>query len=322
MNLLRLRLGMIGTMAIMIAVSTLFFSIVLSLMGGLSLLSLALFVIPSNLMQWLFAPYLIDALYGTRSITSAEHPRLVSAVERLSQKMGLKTPRLMLATMPIPNAFAYGSPLTGSRVAVTTGLLQGLEEDEVEAVVGHELGHLKHRDVQIMMAVSVLPAIFYYLGYSMLLSSRYGRGERNQSSGGVALIGVGSMVLYWILSLLVLGLSRAREYYADRNSAMYVEDGATKLSEALAKIVSSTNRAQRYLAGNTGPTGFKALLISDPDTARRDQAVIAGSGMLRSDQQMLREIMSQEVSAFDRILEVFSTHPNIVKRLQALQKLA
>ncbi len=69
----------------------------------------------------------------------------------------------MLAQVPVPNAFAYGSPLTGSRVAVTPGLLTALNTDEVEAVLGHELGHLSHKDVQVMMAVSALPSVFMYL---------------------------------------------------------------------------------------------------------------------------------------------------------------
>ncbi len=82
----------------------------------------------------------------------------------------------MLSQIPLPNAFAYGSPLTGSRVAVTQGLLTHLDEGEVEAVLGHELGHLKHRDVQVMMVVSFLPALFYYIGYSMMLSGMFGGG--------------------------------------------------------------------------------------------------------------------------------------------------
>jgi heat shock protein HtpX len=81
----------------------------------------------------------------------------------------------MIADIPIPNAFAYSSPIAGSRVAVTKGLLKSLDEEEIEAVVGHELGHLKHRDVQVMMFVSILPAVFYFIGYSMLLSSLFGR---------------------------------------------------------------------------------------------------------------------------------------------------
>lgn len=323
MSLLKLRLGMIGTLAFIIAVSTLFFTVILSLMDALSLVSLAFFVVLFNIAQWLVAPYLIGALYRTRSVSKSDNPKLSAMIENLSQKIGVKTPRLMLANIPLPNAFAYGSPITGNRIAVTSGLLKELEDEEVEAVVGHELGHLKHRDVQVMMLASVLPGIFYYLGYSMMMSSAYGRGNRRQEGGGLAaLIGIGSMALYWILTLFVLGLSRMREYYADRTSAMSVENGSRKLSEALAKIVASTGRIKTRYVGGGSSNSFKALFISDPDRAERDQVAIAASKMFRTDQQLVEEILSRRVTALDRLLELFSTHPNVVKRLQALRELA
>ncbi len=323
MSLVKLRLGIIGTLAFVIAVSTLFFTAILSLMGALSLVALAFFVVVFNIAQWLVAPYLIDGLYGTRSVSKSDNPKLSAMIENLSQKIGVKTPRLMLANMPIPNAFAYGSPIAGNRIAVTNGLLKELEDEEVEAVVGHELGHLKHRDVQVMMLVSVLPAIFFYLGYSMMMSSAYGRGDRREGGGGLAaLIGIASMILYWILTLFVLGLSRMREYYADRTSAVSVEDGSRKLSEALAKIVASTGRIKSRYVNLRGSNSFKALFISDPDRAERDQVAIAASRMFGTDQQLVEKILTRKVTPLDRVLELFSTHPNVVKRLQALRKLA
>ncbi|KPV65232.1 MAG: heat shock protein HtpX [Candidatus Bathyarchaeota archaeon BA1] len=140
-------------------------------------------------------------------------------------------PRVMLAHIPMPNAFAYGSLIAGSRVAVTTELLKALEDEEVEAVIGHELGHLKHRDVQVMMFVSILPALFYYIGYSMLMSSYYGRRDE-RGGGGAALIGMASLLLYWVLTMFTLYLSRLREHFADHHSATTVEEGSRKLSEA------------------------------------------------------------------------------------------
>jgi heat shock protein HtpX len=245
-------------------------------------------------------------------------------VDRLSQKSRIKKPKLMKAKMAIPNAFAYGSPLTGSRVAVTTGLLETLDEEEVEAVVGHELGHLKHRDVQVMMFVSILPAIFYYIGYSMLLSSMFSSRD-NRDSGGAAIIGIAAIFLYWILTLFTLYLSRIREYFADRHSASIVEDGPRKLSEGLAKIVNHTSNMKRgrKKSRDTGSNSFKALFISDPDRAEIDAAELRqvglGSGM--GDRKLVEEVLRKKITTFDRFMEVFSTHPNIVKRLRALQEL-
>ncbi|MCW4022004.1 MAG: zinc metalloprotease HtpX [Candidatus Bathyarchaeota archaeon] len=321
MNLWKLRLSLIGTVAAIIGLSTLFFTVILSL-AGVSILLLPFIVVVFNIIQWLIAPYLIGAMYRTKEVTPSEDPALYNMVERLSQKSKIKTPKLMKAKMDIPNAFAYGSPLTGSRVAVTTGLLETLDADEVEAVIGHELGHLKHRDVQVMMFVSILPAIFYYIGYSMLLSSMYNR--RDRDNGGAAIIGLVSILLYWVLTLFTLYLSRIREYYADRHSVSIVDDGANKLSEGLAKIVNSTsnlrNRRQQTKSAG-GSSSFKALFISDPDRSEVDAAELRYLGGSMGDRKLVEEVLRRKISTFDKIMEVFSTHPNIVKRLRALQQL-
>jgi heat shock protein HtpX len=248
MSTLKLKASMVGTLAAIIGLSTLFFTILLSLMEVLSIYTLALFVVFFNVLQWLIAPYLIDAMYKVKKVSPTEEPELYNMVQRLSRKSRIKTPQLMIAKIPLPNAFAYGSPLTGSRVAVTTGLLSTLDAEEVEAVIGHELGHLRHRDVQVMMFVSILPALFYYIGYSMMWSSMYSR--RDQRGASPALIGMLAILLYWVLTFFTLYLSRLREYYADRHSSAVVEDGPRKLSEGLVKIAESTERARKQRRNN------------------------------------------------------------------------
>ena len=320
MSLWKLRFSLIGTMALIIGLSTLFFTIIMAL-AGVNLLLMPFIVVVFNIIQWLIAPYLIDAMDRVKEVTASEDPALHAMVDRLSTKSRIKKPRLMKAKMSIPNAFAYGSPIAGSRVAVTTGLLETLEAEEVEAVIGHELGHLKHRDVQVMMFVSILPAIFYYIGYSMLLSSMFSRRD-SRDSGGAAIIGIISLLVYWILTLFTLYLSRIREYYADRHSASIVEEGPRKLSEGLAKIVNSTNRVKR--SRNKEPSGsasFKALFISDPDRSEIDSAALAHLGSGMGDRKLVEEVLRRKVTTFDRVMEIFSTHPNIVKRLRALQQL-
>ncbi|MCZ2808416.1 MAG: zinc metalloprotease HtpX [Candidatus Bathyarchaeota archaeon] len=319
MSLWKLRFSLIGTVALIIGLSTLFFTVIMAL-AGVNLMLLPFLVVIFNIVQWLIAPYLIDAMYRVKEVKASEDPALHEIVDRLSKKSRIKKPKLMKAKMPIPNAFAYGSPLTGSRVAVTTGLLETLETEEVEAVIGHELGHLKHRDVQVMMFVSILPAIFYFIGYSMLLSSMFSRRD-SRDSGGAAIIGIASIFIYWILTLFTLYLSRIREYFADRHSASIVEDGPRKLSEGLAKIVNSTNRVKRRRRDASGFNSFKALFISDPDRAELDSASLTQFGRGMGDRKLVEEVLRRKVTSFDRIMEVFSTHPNIVKRLKALQEL-
>ena len=155
------------------------FAVVLTWAGfGLSLYTIGIFVVVLNVAQWLLSPYLVGWIYKVKEMPQNENLQVHQMVSDLSRKSGISTPKLMLSQIPLPNAFAYGSPLTGSRVAVTQGLLTNLDNGEVEAVIGHELGHLKHRDVQVMMVVSFLPALFYYIGYSMMLSGIFGGGDR------------------------------------------------------------------------------------------------------------------------------------------------
>jgi heat shock protein HtpX len=205
---------------------------------------------------------------------------------------------------------------------VTQGLLKSLDESEVEAVLGHELGHLKHRDVQVMMVVSFLPALFYYIGFCLLLSGSY-RGRRDDS-GGSALIGIGFMIFSWVLNLFILYLSRLREYYADRHSVSVVDGGAQKLSTGLAKIVNTTrkvNSAKRARQEKPTASSFKALFIADPDRASADSVEIAAMNM-SSNQKLVQEIISRKLTFADKLVEALSTHPNIVKRLRVLQELS
>jgi heat shock protein HtpX len=293
----------------------------LSLAGGFDLLTLGIIVVAFNILQWLISPYLVGAMYRVRKLSVNENPQLHQMVENLSEKSKISKPKLMLAQIPIPNAFAYGSPLSGNRVAVTKGLLESLNEGEVEAVIGHELGHLKHRDVQVMMIVSFLPALFYYIGFSLLFSSMY-RGRRDDSGGG-ALIGIGFMIFSYLINLFILYLSRLREYYADRHSVSVVDGGAQKLSFGLAKIVNTTrkiNATRKAQKEKPNSSAFKALFIADPDRASVDSAELVAIGV-QSEQNIIQEVTSRKLTFADRLLEAFSTHPNIVKRLRALQEL-
>jgi len=318
LSLVKLRISMITSLSLIIGVSTLFFAVVLSIMDALDILSLVTFVAGFNILQWLMSPYLIDFMYHAQEVSREQSPELYSMVERLSLRAKLSMPRVMIADVPIPNAFAYGSPIAGTRLAVTTGLLRTLEAEEVEAVVGHELGHIRHKDMQIMMFVSLLPALFYYLGFALSFQSRYSSRDRERGSS-LAAIGALSMALYFAMTLLSLHLSRLREYYADRHCVSVVDDGTRKLSEALAKIVTYTGRMS--LAGHVhGVSSFKPLFIADPDTASKDTAEVLNYTHA-SDQELVRSILSKSPSRFDSFIELLSTHPNIVKRLTALQEL-
>ncbi len=317
MSIWKLRASMAATLAVIFGLSTLIFAVILSLTGTFDLLTLGVIVVVMNIAQWLFAPYIVDAMYRVKPLAEADNPQLHQTVKNLSIKSGIPTPKLMLSKIPLPNAFAYGSPITGNRVAVTEGLLKNLNGEEVEAVIGHELGHLKHRDVQTMMVVSFLPALFYYIGFSLMWSGN--SRSNNKNSGDTALFGIVFMAFSWVLNFFILYLSRIREYYADRHSVSVVDNGAQKLSTGLARIVHSTQRTSRTKQEQKNLNAFKALFITDTDRAVQDSAEL--TNMEASGQALVQEILNRKPTFADRLVEALSTHPNIVKRLKALQEL-
>ena len=311
----KLVLSMLGTLAAIVAFTTLVFAVVMDYLGVFDLYYLVAVVAGFNVLQWLLAPYFINMLYHVREADPAIHADLYYTVRRLASKAGLPTPKLMIADVPFPNAFAYGSPLTGNMVAVTRGLLDALDEEEIEAVIGHELGHLRHRDVQVMMLLSMLPSVFYLIARSAFYTPE----ERRERGEGLALVGVISLIAYWVLSLMILHFSRLREYYADEFSVSLAptrREGARRLAEALAKIVTYTARL-KVAGAFTSPPGFKALLISDPDNAISDAHALSGG-----DWELVERISRREVSLAERIFELFSTHPNMVKRIRRLKEIA
>jgi heat shock protein HtpX len=325
MNTWKLRFSIVGTLALIFALSTLVFTVILTLAGIGDIVTIGVFVVGFNILQWLLSPYLVGAIYRVKEMSPSENPELHQMVEQLSLKSKISKPKLMLAQIPLPNAFAYGSPLSGNRVAVTEGLLKTLDTGEVEAVIGHELGHLKHRDVQVMMVVSFLPALFYYIGYSMMLSGMFGGNSRenNNSGGGNALIGIFFMAFSWILTLFTLYLSRLREYYADRHSVSIIDNGAEKLSTGLVTIVNENQKQHNHgrREEKKDNTAFKALFISNPDNAAADAAELHANNFTNK-KELLKETLLKQPTSSDNFAEIFSTHPNIIKRLRALQEQA
>ncbi|MEM4788702.1 MAG: zinc metalloprotease HtpX [Ignisphaera sp.] len=190
------------------------------LASSLFVMALLFAFIPSFI-SWLIAPAIINVVYGCKY-----DPGIQEIVNRVATRAGMKPPKAMVAHLRIPNAFAYSSPLMGRYIAVTTGLLQIMSRDELEAVIGHELGHHKHRDNTIMMLFGIVPTAIYFLGRFLLFSgfiTRYTDGSERRRSGseGVILVLIGAILiaLSIIIQIIVLSLSRLREYYADAHGA-------------------------------------------------------------------------------------------------------
>jgi len=145
-------------------------------------------------------------------------------------------------------------------------------------------------------------------------------GTRQKNGGNLGpIIGIFFIAGYFILHLFTLSLSRLREYYADRHSAMIVENGASKLSTGLARIVNVMKNTRMPKNQGKAASSFKALFITDPDHAQLDAAEIAAA--TAGDEKLVQDILSRRLSTGARIMEVLSTHPNIIRRLKALQEI-
>ena len=146
-------------------------------------------------------------------VSEKEAPELHQMVAELAEEAHLPKPRVGISEINVPNAFAFGRTQKDGRVCVTRGILNILNKDELKAVLGHEMSHVKHRDMAVITLLSAIPMILYYLAFSLM----WGGTGSNRRQGGnyAALIGFGAFFLYFITNLLVLYGSRIREYYAD-----------------------------------------------------------------------------------------------------------
>ena len=187
---------------------------------------------------------------GAKKIEKSDHPRLFNVVEEMTIACGLpKMPDVYIIDDPALNAFATGRDPNHSAVAITSGLLQKLNRDELQGVIGHEMSHVKNRDVLLMSMAAVLLGTIVILSYyfSRMIFFTGGRGSRrsNDSGGGgaaiIAVVGIIFIILAPIFAqLLYFALSRRREYLADASSALYTRypEG---LASALEKLGASTN---------------------------------------------------------------------------------
>lgn len=160
------------------------------------------------------------AMNKAREVSETEAPDLHRIVAHLAQRAGLPKPRVYVVDNPTPNAFATGRNPEHAAVAVTTGIMQALNKEELEGVLGHELGHIKNRDILISSIAAVMAGAISYLATMAQWAMIFG-GGRNDDEGGSNPIAMLVMMLVAPLaaSLIQMAISRSREYIADRTGA-------------------------------------------------------------------------------------------------------
>ncbi len=274
--------------------------------------------------QYLIGPAIVGRTMKIKWVSEKEEPELHRMVAELAKGAHLPKPKVGISQLAIPNAFAFGRTRGDGRVCVTRGILKLLSRDELRAVLGHEMAHIKHRDMIIITLISAIPLIMYWIAFSMMFRGAFG-GSRQGGGGYAALIGLGAFLLYFITNLLVLYGSRIREYYADEGS---VRLGSTPhhLATALYKLVYGNARL-RGREELKRVEGVKAFFLNDPSRAWyeiRELSQIDRDMSGTIDYDELMELRQKEVrlKTSDKWMELFTTHPNMLKRIKHLSTLA
>lgn len=275
------------------------------------ILSLAMMFI-----QYMIGPKIVEWTMRVRYIRKEEYPRLYQIVEDLTARANIPLPKIGIAAIPLPNAFAFGRSIKDGRICVTEGMLKLLSEDELRAVLGHELSHLKNRDVLTITILSVIPIIMYRIAYHFIFFGR----RRDERGGNTVIIGLVAFIFYFITNLLVLYASRIREYFADRGSVL-LGNNPSFLASALYKLVLGSARTEKDALREV--EGLKAFFVNDPSQALKEirelkQLDLDKSGTI--DSYELEALQNKRINLrfSDKLLEILSTHPNMLKRIKQI----
>jgi len=278
------------------------------------------------LLQYLIGPAIVISSTHLRYLKPAENPWLESTVKELADKSGTPMPKLAIVPDDTPNAFVFGRTASNATLAVHEGLLAKLSKEEVKGVIGHEMGHIKHKDYVVMTVLSALPLLAYIIAQGTWHAIRFSRGGRGKggASAKAAFLAVAaiSYIVYIVSLLCVMRLSRLREHYADAYSA-YATGSPRSLQSALTKITYGLSLSPKP------PSGARAFYIGDPAMAKQEIQVIMEKkqeydldkdGVL--DERELELAMEKEAkSTWARINTWFATHPPTFKRVLLLREI-
>ena len=266
-------------------------------------------------LQYWYGPSIVKYSMKVRPLSESEAPNIHQMVEELAIEANVPKPEVCISEINIPNAFAYGRSSKSGHIAITRPILGLLDRDELKAVLGHEMGHIKHNDMIVTAAVSVVPMICYYIALSFMFS--------RDNEGGAFIIGILGYVFYLLGQLLVLFISRTREYYADEASVEFGNKPAALVS-ALYKLSYGAARCSDETIKDVNTN--RAFFINDINNARNDlndfsQIDFDGDGSISNEELKRIANSNINVSRSNKLMELLSTHPDSLKRVKRLSEL-
>ena len=235
-----------------------------------------------NFVSYFFSDKLALAMYRARPVTREELPRAYQIVERLTQRVGLPMPKIYVIPTESPNAFATGRNPAKASVAVTQGILSLLNDEELEGVLAHELGHVRNRDILISSIAATIAGAITYFADIARWGMIFGGYERDDNNRGGGLGAIFMLFLAPVAAMLIqLAVSRSREYQADETGAHFTGNPYA-LASALAKLDAYSKRVP---------------LVATPSTAHLF---------------IIQPLLGMSFGS------LFSTHPPIAKRIERL----
>ncbi len=319
-----------ATMALLYGLLVLILLIVFELTGVPLVTSLIVSAV-ILLIQFLISPFLTDLtqrwFYKTRF--GAEVPvYLQEFIEEVCREQHMKYPKIGFIDDGAPNAFTYGHTKNNARIVLTRGIFELLTEDEVKAVVAHELGHAVHYDMLLMTVAELVPTVLYGIARGLLEGAKSSTGgDSDDNKGAAAQVAIAAIayILYIIAQYIVLWFSRTREYFADAFAVDATGDPES-LSRALIQIGFGLSTHADIKSKKTGQNGMSASSVNAMgifDTKASKSLVVSCFVNGEIDKTHIKNAMKWELwNTWAKWYELNSTHPLISKRLQAIDKLA